>query len=492
MSLLRQSVWAISAAVTVTVARFALAAILTRRLSQSDFGQFAYAQWLIDLTFLICSFGVNAAATRYVAEYRDRPNALATIMRRWWPFAFGLPVLSSATVLLFAFVFQMHLSAHAFWCVCVWAFASGIWAMQTAVLSGLQRFDLVFFSNVVAAIVLLVGAALVPTNGADMHWFFAVMAASSALASLVGFAETRGLPRKSPESLDAGTWRGIRSYSLNMWATALLASLVWSRGEMPIVRAALGDAGVAQYFAALTLFGGAMQGVMLAVSAVAPKLTRLWGEGARGEALSLARKIMDVQLLFSGIVTLAIVGFSPFLLTLAFGVAYADSSNTLVVLCLALLATATACHNHLLQIATDARFNRNASLVALVLLIVLAYPLVGSFGTVGAACARAGAILLLSALALISVHRRWGRESFSLANIGWISLVVLLSVVLVNSSMISSIGWRFALVMVGSVWLMFFVRADDGSAVATQIYRRLSRGIFGAKPESETIQSSGS
>jgi len=267
--------------VTLSGARFGLAAILARRLSQAGYGQFAYAQWLVDLAFLICSLGVNAAATRFIAEYRSRPAALAAITKYWWPFALGIPLLAGCFVLLGAFLFEVHLSPTAMMCLSLWAFSSGVWAMQTAALSGLQRFDLIFFANVIAAFMLLVGTSLVRVIDGDMSTIFLVMAAASCMASLVGISATLRLASVTPAPLNAASWRSIRTYSANMWATSLLASLVWSRGELPIVRAELGDAGVAQYAAALTIFGGVMQGTMLAVSAVAPKLTRLWGEGAR-------------------------------------------------------------------------------------------------------------------------------------------------------------------------------------------------------------------
>lgn len=482
MSLLRQSAWAVAAAVTLTGARFALAAILARRLSQVGFGQFAYAQWLVDLAFLLSSFGVTAAATRYVAEYRNRPDSLSAVMKRWWPLVFGLPILAGGVVLVGAFVSELHLNSMSMAWLSLWVLASSIWAMQTAALSGLQRFDLVFLANAIAAITLLTGSAFVPVTDGDMSWVFALMAGASAAASLVGISATRGLAGAHPTPLDTHTWRGIRNYALNMWATALLASLVWSRGEMPIVRAALGDAGVAQYAAALTLFGGAMQGAMLAVSAVAPQLTRLWGEGAQDQALSLTRRIMDAQLLLSGLVALALMGFSSFLMTMAFGPAYVDGSTSLVILSLALLATATSCHNHLLQIATDARFNRNTTLLALVLLLAMAYLFVGWFGLIGAALARAGTILSLSALALFFVHRRWGPTSFSKANLAWVLAVISLGAGLTFPEVALHASARIGFAILGSGWLAFIVRGADGTAVSAAIVKGLMRSFTRANP----------
>src|SRR5687768_7554695 len=67
LSILRQSAWAAAAAVFFTASRFAFTAIIARRLSVSEFGQYAYGQWLADLAFLLCSLGATGTIARYIA-----------------------------------------------------------------------------------------------------------------------------------------------------------------------------------------------------------------------------------------------------------------------------------------------------------------------------------------------------------------------------------------------------------------------------------------
>ena len=98
MSILRHSAWAAAGAIVLTVARFLFAAILARRLSLTDFGQYVYGQWLADLTFMVCSLGAMGAISRYVAEFRHDPGLLTAVVRRWRPFALGLPWLAAAVV----------------------------------------------------------------------------------------------------------------------------------------------------------------------------------------------------------------------------------------------------------------------------------------------------------------------------------------------------------------------------------------------------------
>jgi len=74
MSILRHSVWSAAAGIVVTGSRFAVAAILARRLSQGAFWQYAYAQWLVDISFLFCSLGVTAPS---------RASPRSTVMPRF-------------------------------------------------------------------------------------------------------------------------------------------------------------------------------------------------------------------------------------------------------------------------------------------------------------------------------------------------------------------------------------------------------------------------
>lgn len=473
MSILRHSAWAASAAVVLTVARFGLSAILARRLTQVGFGQFAYAQWMVDLAFLVCSLGATAVASRYIAEFRSRPDRLAQLIARWRPFAFGLPVLASAAVTIGAMVSGLHLEASTSLALAAWAFASGLWSMQTAALSGLQRFDLVFRANLVAAVIMLLGSLLLPLAGDHEALLFALMASASMTAAMVGITATWHLADGSLKVIEPESWRGIRGYALNMWITGLLWSLVWSRGEMPIVRAYLGDSGVAHYAAAMALFGGAMQGVMLAVSGVAPQLTLLWGSERRDEAIATARSVMDVQLLFCSAGAMALICLGPELVSLVYGNAYRQASAPLAVLAIGLLAMATSCQNYLLQIATDGRFSRNITMLGLIALFGAAFMLTPSYGLIGAAFARSSAMLLLAVIAVAGMARRWGRVA-----IGWRNVLVTTVAVGASSLAVTWMGngsllARFVILCIAVLVLVLSMRDRHGRLLSLALPRVL-------------------
>ncbi len=481
MSILRHSAWAAAAAIVLTAARFFFAGILARRLSLTDFGQYAYGQWLADFTFMVCSLGAMGAIGRYVAEFRHDPGLLAAVVRRWRPFAHGLPWLAAAVVPFAASLSGLTLDANGLALLALLTMTSGLWAMQTAALTGMQRFDLAFRASVVAAVVLIAGALWMPLGANGPSRVFGLMALASGSAAVVGSASTRRLLDGPPTVIDATRWRGIREYAINMWLTALLWSLVWSRGEMPIVRAYLGDAGVAHYAAALVLFGGAIQGVMLATGGVAPQLTRLWGEGQKTQAVALARRIMDMQLLLCGIAAVLLIGLGPEVMQLAFGAGFRAGSMVLAVLSLGLIGLTVSCQNHLLQIATDGRFSRNATSAGLVALMASAMVLVASAGLFGAAVARAGTMLLMAGVSLFVVHQRWGATAYSRRNVMAV-LAIVVACAAVQTQM-ADLSWivRAGLALLATGLLTVAVRDTSGRMQVAVMVQGLRRAVGGQR-----------
>lgn len=412
----------------MTLARFAVAAILARRLSTEAFGQYVYVQWLVDIGFLTCTLGAAGVASRYFAEYRSQPRVLAAIARRWRPLSIGLPLAGAAATAGGVWLSGMPIGLSGYLVVLAWGIASGLSAMNAAALTGLQRFDLVFLANLLASVVMVVGAVLAPLEHEALSVVSGLMALAAGTASLVGLRSIAAISGPSPEHLDATHTRSIYRYALNMWVTALLASLVWSRGEVPILREIQGDAGVARYSVALTLYGGAVAGVMLGVSGVAQQITRLWGDGQLEAAVSLCRKAMDIQLLLAGLGALFLICFSPEIMRWGFGAKYQDSAPLLAVLALGLPALTVASHNHLLQIITGARYTRDTTLAGVVLLCGLSWVGIQTLGVAGAAWSRSTTLMAIALFTVVVCWRKWGALILSRANIAWAVILPSLSV----------------------------------------------------------------
>lgn len=396
MSVRAHAAWSAGAAILLTASRFALLAILARRLDQPTLGLFAYAQWMVDIGFLVGSLGAAGAASRYIAEYRSRPAELQAFVLAWRVPSLLLPISGAVLVVLGAGLTGTALGWQGQLALLVWALFSGLWAMQTAALTGLQRFDLVFAANAAAAGVMLLGAAFAPSLRNSSAAVFLIMGAGCAAGFLFGLAPVQRLSATAAGADGKLDKRAILQYCANIWVTALLWNLVWSRGEVPLVRHFLGNAQLAHYSVALSLVGGAVAGVMLGIGGIAPQVTRLVGEAKMGEAVQLCRTVGDWQLLTSAGAASLLIWLSPELLRVAFGPGYAASAPALSLLAAGLPALSFTMHNHLLQIRTGARFNRNTTLLGLAALAAAGGLLIPRFGIEGAAVARVAALWLLA------------------------------------------------------------------------------------------------
>jgi O-antigen/teichoic acid export membrane protein len=463
------SVYAAGAAIVLSASRIAVMSLIARRLRHDAFGQFAYAQWLVDIAFLACSFGATGAVSRYLAEYKTAPGQISTFLHRWAVVALTVPCLAAIAAIAGARLSGLSLGVQGEAMLAVWVFAQGLWTMQAAALTGCQRFDLILLSNAVFAAAALGGMFVLPINADRPLIVFAVMAAGAICASLVGASHLRRLMHVSAGTLDAGKWRSIRAYGLNMWLTGLLWSLVWSRGEYPVVRRMLGDEGLAAYAVAMAVFAGAIQGVMLGVSAAAPYLTRLIGEGKRDAAATAARRLMDLQLLGCGIAAVSLTLLGQELLAVAFGSRFNGANEALSVLSIALVSLALSAQNHLLQIDTNGRYNRDAALVAVAGLFILAVSFIPAWHLVGAAAARTVTMLGLAIASVIFTVRRWGWLAVSLKNFVTVNAVVLVAVAA------SSLGLRIrlAILICACCLLSAIIRSADREIVLLIVLRRL-------------------
>lgn len=466
MSLVRKSLTSALAAIFLSVGRFLLMAILARRLSSTALGQFAYAQWLVDIAFMVSAFGFNGSASRYIAEYSTDPIRKAIFIRQWWPWALLLPVLSGIGVVVGARFSGLALTPHEYAMLAVWALTTGWWAMQTGSLIGHQRFDLVLKSNLLSIVIIIPTVLIIPINNNSHTLLFFAMALSSLLANVMGIQQNikSMVNLTAPRTVEM-SWSKIQRYTVNVWITGLLGGLVWSRGELPLVQGNLGDIGVAQYSVALTLFFGAMQGIMIWVSGIAPHLTSEWGCGHKTQAIAIARKFSDIQLLASSCIALLLTCFGPELLELIFGPTFRMSAQPLTILVLGLITLSASAQNHLLQIDTDAKFTRNISFMGLIILYMIAPITIPWFGIEGAAISRTFTMWGMFLVTIFITLRSWGNAALSVRNI-LLSFCLVLVSTHISINNLNNHGIRIIVGLVCVTALAVLIRGENGRLVA--------------------------
>ena len=355
-----------------------------------------------------------------------------------------------------------------------WCCASGFLAMKTAALMGLQRFDLIFQSNLVLAVIMISGVLILQEGHQNLVDIFTLMGIACALSALIGskslYIESRGIVG----SLNKTQFNQLITYAVNTWITTLLWSLVWSRGELPIVRHYLGDDAVAEYVASLTLYGGAVAAVMLAVSGVSPQITSYWGSGKHEVAIQLCRKLMDAQLLISGIGSAALIWLAPELMRIAFGDRYSMSANLLSILALGLPALTLASHNHLLQIITNAKYNRNTTIAGLFFLFFFSLVGVIYFGIYGAALSRAITLILTATMTIYYYLTKWGKSSISVWNISIVMVAEIMSTIAtIEFSGIPFLSRLFIFIFI-SIFLLIFIRDRLSKPICLVLIRMIA------------------
>lgn len=413
MSLKRHALYSAGAALIGAGARFLTLMLLARLFPQAEVGQFAYVLFLVDLSFLLVSFGMNGVASRYLAEYTATPERRARFFVWWCRRSLWVPPAASVAVVLAAMVSGLAMSPSALSAIALWAMAYAAQALVLAAFAGLQRFDQMFAVTAMGATASLAAVAVAAVMALPLAGLYALMGAACLVSMAHALRQFSPFWHEGRSSLEpTGLWTGIASYSLNMWLTALLWALVWSRGELPVVRYWLGDVALAHYSVALSLMAGLMTAVMLGSSGFAAQVTRLWGEGRTSDAYALCRKVSEWQLVIASFSALIVVSFSRELVRMAFGSDYADAASILATLVCGLPAMAFAMQNHLIQIKTDARFNRNVALLGVMALWGAAVVLVPQFSGEGAAFARASTMVLMAGCSV--VYLLWHAESAAL------------------------------------------------------------------------------
>lgn len=475
MSIRVHAAWAAGTAILLMLSRFLLLAVLARQLDPQALGLFAYLQWMVDIAFLVGSLGAGGAASRYLAEYRSRPVLLQSFIKLWRLPSLLLPLAAAVLALLGAHFTGVELDWQGQAALFAWALFAGLWAMQSSALTGLQRFGLLFLGNLVSAVVMLLGVALVPIAPNDPSTVLLIMSAGCAIAYAVGMVPIHNLSASNAGLIVPIDTAAIRHYCMNIWLTAILWNLVWSRGELPLVRHFLGDASLASYSVALSVIGAAVGGVMLGIGGIAPQVTRLLGEGLVDEAVDVCRLVGDWQLLLSGSAAGVLIWLAPELLRLGFGPSYASAAPALALLAAGLPALSFSMHNHLLQIQTGARFNRDSTLFGLLALGLVAVLLIPRFGIEGAAMARAAALWLMAVVSMAAFSRRVGTAGLNRFGFSTVMLMTSTSAGAVALLPALPLGVRAALAVSMPLVLLFAIRSNDGHLAISAMWRSAVR-----------------
>jgi hypothetical protein len=116
-----------------------------------------------------------------------------------------------------------------------------------------------------------------------------------------------------------------------------------------------------------------------------------------------------------------------------------------------------------MQIATDARFNRNANVAGLCVLLGLGFAFVPG-GLVGASLSRTTALVFVTAITINAVNRRFGPQGVGIRNLVLVYGVTATSVVLMFYRPDAILLERLAFLILSGAFLGVGIRTQNGIA----------------------------
>jgi len=406
----------------------AIAVILARRLGPKSFGLFVFVQWLIEMTFLVYSVGLTGVATRFFPQSAGDEAGRFPGFNQWFLRAALLAgLLTSGFAALAALFFSGLGKSAPIAAVTFWAASYSLWALLGARAQGLFQFKRFAVSSLIFVCVAIAGLAL-PSVGGDFLGAMLIVAAANLAAAVCCATDLfSSWPKSSVETLAKPHSELIRLYATNAWLTTIVASLVWGRGEISLVKGHLGDSGVGYYSVGLTLSGLVNQGMGLLTGALWPQIARAWDTGQRDDLLRFSSLVTALLMLIAGISAGFVICFAPNIVVLLFGEKFLPSSRLAMILALGALGLASGCANLVVQAATNGKFARDVTTVGGIALFGAAFVLIPYFGMEGAALARSTVQIATAVLTFLWIRKVLGGHAGTDKNLQSFVLLVTLA-----------------------------------------------------------------
>lgn len=385
-------------------------------------------QWLIDVSFLVFSVGLAGVATRYFPLTLGVGSEKFFSLNRWFirTSAIGIILIScfaSIAVLEFTRLHDLRLIA----VVILYAIANSTYALFSARAQGLFQYKRFAVSSMIVVLAILAGLTLL--RGSD--GLFDVLLVMGVAYLIAGFFLVIYVPRKDSSlhtvPIEKVQEEQIYHYAKNVWVTSIVASLVWSRGELPLVKGYLSETAVGYYSIGLTITGIINQGVGLLTGALWPQIAQAWDKGNRKELMRFSCVVTNLLMLVAGVAAGFVICFAPYIVKLLFSEKYLPGADLVLIFALGALGLTCNCANAVVQIATDGKFGRNITIAGSVVLYTTAFIFISRFGIEGAALARTLTQIGVAFMTLIWIGKIFGKNKDYRQNMKSFALLILLT-----------------------------------------------------------------
>lgn len=463
----RETIWAALASLLNAAARLLIVALIGRRFGAATLGVFVFAQWIIDVTFLSLSFGLPAAATRFLPALGGNASSRFKFLRTYRRYAVGVVLAVAGVAVAASWVSDIARLTSELLAVGSWALGTAIWAHSSALAQGTFQFRRLVLANGAFLAVVAIGLSGIVDAGALSSIGFLMAAANVSASSIVlrGWSvgptsSAHAGTANAPPPLTPAVWR----YALNAWIGSLAGFIVWSRGEVFVVKAIVGDVALGHYAAALTIVGTVNYGVGLVWGALAPRISLHWDQGDYKAIGALTERMTMVLMMVASTVAVVTIGLAPVILGLIFGTGFSNDAGLVALLAIGCLGLSAGAVNQVVQTATDGRFGRNTSVIGGFALLSIAWILTETMSTTGAAVARSSVQVAVAVAAFLGYATL--PDARSRAHADTIRLVALVGVVGAEAIIVSSFSQ--------GAWLqrLIAITVTTGACICIAAWRR--------------------
>jgi len=381
--------------ITIHIARF---------LGPRVYGPLVFTQWCAETLAIVSSLGLPSVLTRYCSEIVStrQPIRRARIVLFLRAAVGSLLLAAIVSASVFLWVERSEPAVVVILSIC-WTLAALSLSIANAANFGLLRFDLILLSNIsYAATGLLASHTLITKGNVVSAMFVWILAALVGTLVSLGGLRLQKIEDNSHNEIQLTSAREMYRYALNTWIGQLTASILWTRGEMGVLRSLVSNQDIAHYGVATTLSGLVSQGVNLLQGGITPHLSLDWKRNNHLRIEKTLRVLSSLTFFASAIGALLCVLFAPEIVSILFGTAFAAAAPSLSIIAIGATAAGTGTINMAVQFSTNGTFQRNTTIIGAAALIFSAFILVKVLGIEGAALART---LTLTGIGFLTVLR---------------------------------------------------------------------------------------
>lgn len=314
--------------------------LLARIVGQTQFGEFGMVQATLGVAGMMAGFGLGSTATRFLAHYSKtdparagRVIALVTLFSWGLILGVGLFIALGAGLIAHKALHAGHLQTALIWGTLLMV-AMAIRGVQSGVLAGVERFDVIAKLNVLEGFASLVGLV-------SLAWLFGVEGGllGLALGTLTAWVAGRYALQHTLRDLNIcitakGCWQERKilvSYSLPSFLANLVATPVLWYCMTLVASQPNGFDDLALYNAAYQWHGPIIFLPMILLSVSTPVLVQQWEQGSFQRFRKVFLWNAGFMLAISAIPVFLIALLSPWIMTL-YGVEFRDGWPLLILL----------------------------------------------------------------------------------------------------------------------------------------------------------------